>query len=111
MSWAAEFTDRLLDLKRGGMEFQRAWTICLRYLPPNPRRDFGIRGPWFPAGTFHAEAAEQEHLRWFRGVCEAAWLEAPAQDGHPSRLRLLRSDPVLSRLTKPARGMSRKIAA
>jgi hypothetical protein len=102
--WHEEFTDRMADLRRSGrFEFERAWEITLRYLPPDPRRDFGIRGPWFPEGTFQALRAEREHLAWFRGVCEAAWLDAG-----PSRLRLLRAEGLKDVLGgRAGRGRSR----
>jgi hypothetical protein len=106
--WHEEFTDRMADLRRSGrFEFERAWEITLRYLPPDPRRDFGIRGPWFPEGTTQAWRAEREHLAWFRGVCEQAW------DGGPSRLRLLRSESGLAGVLgdgRAGRGRSRHLS-
>jgi hypothetical protein len=103
MTWAQEFTERLLTMKRHGHAFERAWEITLRYLPPCPRRDFGIRGPWFPEGTFEAVRAEREHLAWFRGACRQAWDEEPASEC----LYLLRSAPILSEHSVDARGKSR----
>jgi hypothetical protein len=104
--WHEEFTDRMADLRRSGrFEFERAWEITLRYLPPDPRRDFGIRGPWFPEGTTLALAEEQKHLAWFRGVCEQAWA------GGPSRLRLLRAEGLKDAMGgRDGRGRSRQMS-
>jgi hypothetical protein len=104
--WHEEFTDRMADLRRSGrFEFERAWEITLRYLPPNPRRDFGVRGPWYVEGTLDALRAEREHLAWFRGVCEQAWA------GGPSRLRLLRAEGLKDAMGgRDGRGRSRQMS-
>jgi hypothetical protein len=82
--WHEEFTDRMADLRRSGrFEFERAWEITLRYLPPDPRKDFA----------------------WFRGVCEQAWA------GGPSRLRLLRAEGLKDAMGgRDGRGRSRQMS-
>lgn len=108
--WVSEVTDFLVEQKRDGAEFGDAWTAATFAYPPR-LHELGVR-------AVRESLLDQQSavaLEWFRGVCQAAYCDAPAADGSPSRLRglsaALESVPSDERLVARVPGHGRAVAA
>jgi len=91
VSWARAFTDEMLALKHAGHTFDRAWKVARdRY--PIQTKELGGAHARSASNLFESASgveAQKQAVVWWRDVCRAAWENAPAADGQPSRLALL----------------------
>jgi hypothetical protein len=92
-SWAGRFTDAMLEQKRAGASFDRAWERAVSAHGVRVREIGGGTGTLSERATLEDDARVSQRAgaatRWWRGVCRAAWENAPAAGGGPSRLYLL----------------------
>jgi hypothetical protein len=91
--WARVFTDAMLEQKRAGASFDRAWERAVAEHGVRVREIGGGTGTLSERATLEDDARVSQRAgaaeRWWRGVCRAAWENAPAPGGGPSRLYLL----------------------
>lgn len=89
-SWTGEVVDALCESKRCGLDFEAAWELAIRRHPPR-LHELGVGRAREDAQERLWDQSGWRELEWWRGVCEAAYVDAPAADGSPSRLCGLRS--------------------
>lgn len=85
--WVAAVVEDLAAAKRAGTDFDSAWRAAMTGQPPR-LAELGV--PRTQVDTLLDQTAASG-LGWFRGVCEAAWVDAPSLMGGPSKLRGLRA--------------------
>lgn len=83
MRWSARVTEALCESKRQRLPFKFAWANAIQLHPFTPK-EFGL-SPLEAESLL--EQSSHECFMWFRRICEMAYVDAPAPDGGPSRLR------------------------
>lgn len=86
-SWTQRVVDDLADSKAARLPFNAAWTRAVQEHPPD-LRELGIRSGHLDS-LFDQDG--NDALEWWRGICQRAYVDAPAPGGGPSRLRGLRA--------------------
>jgi hypothetical protein len=88
--WAKRFTDAMLERKRAGASFDRAWELTVaEYGVATRELGGGFVDESDLFGAARGARAQELAREWWRSVCRAAWENAPARGGGPSRLYLL----------------------
>ena len=91
-SWTSRFVGSLCESKRDGLPFDAAFALAKHRHPPR-LHELGVSrvGSDKLFDLDPLELSPAQAMEWWREVCEAAYHDAPAPDGTPSRMRGLRA--------------------